>query len=194
MTRNLTQRDKRFLTGGVIFLVFYSLYVFVAAPIYSKQKGTEEKIKNKIAFIEKYYAVLNQKPLYEKKDQANREIHAKLRARFFQETKPALAAANLQKTLEEFARQSSVTIQKVRIDKPKYAESLLTVPVEITVRSNLKNLSGLIHRIENHEKFLVIEEIAVRRFIKKSEPEELQTRLLVSGFIQQLEPEDGKSI
>ena len=194
MSQKITERDKLFLIGGGVFVVLYSLYVFVAAPLYSKHMGSEQKIQDKISFIEKYYAVLNQKPLYEKKDQSNREVHAKLAGRFFHETRPALVAADLQKLLEEVARESNISIERVRIDKPKYTEQLLTIPVEITVRSSLKNLSGLIYRIESHEKFLVIEELDSRRFMTKTEPEELQTRLLVSGFIQQLETENGKTI
>lgn len=194
MSQKITERDKLFLIGGGIFVVLYSLYTFVAAPLYSKHMGSEKKIQDKITFIEKYYAVLNQKPLYEKKDQSNREVHAKLAGRFFHETRPALVAADLQKLLEEIARESNISIERVRIDKPKYTEQLLTIPVELTVRSSLKNLSGLIYRIENNEKFLVIEELDTRRFMTKTEPEELQTRLLVSGFIQQLETENGKTI
>jgi len=48
-------------------------------------------------------------------------------------------------------------------------------------------------RIENHEKFLVIEELRSRR-INKKEPEDLQTRLLITGFIKELEPKGGKPI
>jgi hypothetical protein len=48
-------------------------------------------------------------------------------------------------------------------------------------------------RIENHEKFLVVEELRSRR-INKKEPEDLQTRLLITGFIKELEPKSGKPI
>ena len=46
-------------------------------------------------------------------------------------------------------------------------------------------------RIENHEKFLIIEELQLRR-INKTDPEDLQTRLMITGFIQELESQDGK--
>ena len=62
------------------------------------------------------------------------------------------------------------------------------VPIGMTLRSNLKNLSQFIFRLENAEKFLVVEEIVTRR-TNKSDPEELQTRILIDGFTQELKPE-----
>ena len=194
MIQNLTQRDKQFIiTGGVVAAIIM-LYTFVAKPVYLKQKGIEEKIQNRISFIEKYYAVLHQKPIYEQKSKTNQDIQSKLARYFFQEKKPALAAANLQKTLEGFARQFSISIERVRIGKPKYISNLLAIPVEISLRSNLRNLSNLIQRIENHEKFLIIEEMTAKIINVKSPSEELQTQLIVIGFTQKLEPEKNKSI
>ena len=80
-----------------------------------------------------------------------------------------------------------------KVNKPKYIEGMLAVPIEISVRSNLKNLSLFLMRIENHEKFLIIEELRLRR-INKTDPEDLQTRLMITGFIQELEPQDRKPI
>ena len=194
MIQNLTQRDKQFIiTGGVVAAIIM-LYTFVAEPVYLKQKEIEEKIQNRISFIEKYYAVLNQKPVYEQKSKTNQDIQSKLARYFFQEKKPALAAANLQKTLEGFARQFSISIERVRIGKPKYISNLLAIPVEISLRSNLRNLSNLVQRIENHEKFLIIKKITAKTINVKSPSEELQTQLIVIGFTQELAPEKNKSI
>ena len=68
----------------------------------------------------------------------------------------------------------------------------MTVPVRITVKSSLENLSRFIQMIESNDKFLLVEELAVRR-INKKEPEQLESRLLVNGFIQEREPEKLKT-
>ena len=47
--------------------------------------------------------------------------------------------------------------------------------------------------IENNEKFLIVEKLQSRR-INKIDPEEIQTRLIVTGFIQKLENQDGKTL
>ena len=192
MTLNIGKRDKVFLIGGGVFVACYLLFFLVAEPIYKKQISIDEKIKDKINFIEKYYEVLNQTSYYQAKEVANKNTKTTLQKRFFNEKEPGLAAAGLQKLLQGFSR-GAVTIEKTRVEKPKYVARILAVPVEITVRSSLKNLALFLMRIENHEKFLVIEELRSRR-INKKEPEDLQTRLLITGFIKELEPKSGKPI
>ena len=192
MTLNIGKRDKVFLIGGGIFVACYLLFFLVAEPIYKKQISIDEKIKDKINFIEKYYEVLNQTSYYQAKEVANKNTKTTLQKRFFNDKEPGLAAAGLQKLLQGFSR-GAVTIEKTRVEKPKYVARILAVPVEITVRSSLKNLALFLMRIENHEKFLVIEELRSRR-INKKEPEDLQTRLLITGFIKELEPKSGKPI
>ena len=192
MTLNIGKRDKIFLIGGGVFVACYLLFFLVAEPIYKKQISIDEKIKDKINFIEKYYEVLNQTSYYQAKEVANKNTKTTLQKRFFNDKEPGLAAAGLQKLLQGFSR-GAVTIEKTRVEKPKYVARILAVPVEITVRSSLKNLALFLMRIENHEKFLVIEELRSRR-INKKEPEDLQTRLLITGFIKELEPKSGKPI
>ena len=192
MTLNIGKRDKIFLIGGGVFVACYLLFFLVVEPIYKKQISIDEKIKDKINFIEKYYEVLNQTSYYQAKEVANKNTKITLQKRFFNEKEPGLAAAGLQKLLQGFSR-GAVTIEKTRVEKPKYVARILAVPVEITVRSSLKNLALFLMRIENHEKFLIIEELRSRR-INKKEPEDLQTRLLITGFIKELEPKSGKPI
>jgi hypothetical protein len=190
MTLNIGKRDKAFLFGGGIFVVSYLLFFLVVEPIYKKQISIDKKIKDKINFIEKYYEVINQASYYQSKKAANKNTNTTLQKRFFSEKEPGLAAASLQKLLQQFSR-GTVTIEKTRVEKPKYLARILAVPVEITVRSSLKNLAIFLMRIENHEKFLVVEELRSRR-INKKEPEDLQTRLLITGFTKELEPKSGK--
>ena len=192
MNMNISQRDKKILIAGIVFVVCYLLFFFVAEPIYKKQAKTDDKIKTKVQFIQKYYEVLNQKSYYQEKEKANQSTHVSLARRFFQEKQPGLAAASLQKLVESFS-SGTVAIDRTKVNKPKYIEGMLAVPIEISVRSNLKNLSLFLMRIENHEKFLIIEELRLRR-INKTDPEDLQTRLMITGFIQELEPQGGKPI
>ena len=192
MNMNISRRDKKVLIAGIIFVVCYLLFFFVAEPIYKKQAKTDDKIKTKVQFIQKYYEVLNQKSYYQEKEKANQNTHVSLARRFFQEKQPGLAAASLQKLVESFS-SGTVVIERTKVNKLKYIEGILAVPIEISVRSSLKNLSLFLMRIENHEKFLIIEELRLRR-INKTDPEDLQTRLMITGFIQELEPQGGKPI
>ncbi len=188
---NITDRDKRFLTIGGLAIAVYLLITLVVNPIYATQVRKDREIQQKIRFIERYYEVLNQKAYYEEKSKQNEKVQKSLSRRFLEGKKPGLAAAGLQKILEGFASKASIKIDRVRVEKHKFTESFMVIPIEITLRSSLKNLTQFIFLIEDYEKFLVIEELKSRR-INKTDPEQLQATILISGFILNGEPEGTK--
>ena len=187
----ITSRDKRVLLAGGTLTILLLFFVFVAQPVYQEDKKVQRQIQDKILFIQKCYEILNQKSYYKAKSTENKSIHTTLSQRFLNQAKPALAAAEQQRLLEELANQTGVNIIRFRVDKPKYVEKLLTISTQVTVRSKLRNLTNFIHRLENNQKFMIIEEISMQRTNKK-DLEELQTQLTVSGFIKKMEEEKSK--
>ena len=192
MSQNRTLREKIILTLAGSLVLIYVFVEYVGQPLYLKQKRQEQEIENKILFVTKYQEILNQAVFYQKKEQTNRAIAVQLSRLFLSPPQPALAAADLQKSLEDKARKTRVNLVQVKTEKTKYTEGLLTVPVRITVKSSLEKLSRFIRLIESDDTFLVIEELAIRR-INKRDPEQLESRLLVNGFIQKRELEKLKT-
>lgn len=185
MIKNLAPREKIIMWVGVFVITAYIFMVFIGKPLYQKLKNTDQTIQSRVLFINKYKAILSQKDYYQQKVAAVRRLKKELKQRFLDSPKPALAVAGLQKIIENGIAKNSVDIIRFKIEKTRFTEGLLTVPVEVTVRSTLRNLGQFIRHIENHQKFLVIENLRIRR-INKRDPEILESRLLVSGFVQQL--------
>ncbi|PIQ97302.1 MAG: hypothetical protein COV67_04910 [Nitrospinae bacterium CG11_big_fil_rev_8_21_14_0_20_56_8] len=188
---NVNPREKRILTGGGIFVIVYVLFIFVGQPVFKEQKRIEEKIAGKIVFLEKYFAILNQKDFYEKQKTRNQELEQELTRRFLDQSKPGLAANDLQKMLEGYAQQAKVQMPRVRIEKAKFDEGILNVPIEINIVSTLRGLTEFVRLIEGGQKFLVIDELNSRRS-NQTDPEELQTQLVITGYIRELESKDSK--
>ena len=176
MSQSRTFREKIFLSLAGGLALVYVLVEYVGEPLYQKQKRQEQKIESKILFISKYHEILNQTVYYKEKEQASRTLTTQLSKVFLSPAQPALAAAGLQKSLEDKARKTRVNLIQVKTEKTKYMESLLTVPVRVTIKSSLEKLSNFVRLIENDEKFLVVEELVIRR-INKKEPEQLESRL-----------------
>ncbi len=191
MSLNRTLREKYIWTLCGVLILTFAFVEYVGKPLYLKQKTQEQMIANKIFLITKYYENLNQKAYYQEKERANQRLSIELAKLFLSPPQPALAAAGLQKSLEDKARKTRVHLVQVKTEKAKYMEDLLTVPVKITVKSTLEGLSQFVRLIENDEKFLVVEELVIRR-INKKVPEQLESRLLVNGFIQQRKSEMPK--
>ncbi len=185
MIKNLAPREKIIMWVSVFVITAYIFMVFIGKPLYQKLKNTDQTIQSRVLFINKYKAILSQKDYYQQKVAAVRRLKKELKQRFLDSPKPALAVAGLQKIIENGIAKNSVDIIRFKIEKTRFTEGLLTVPVEVTVRSTLRNLAQFIRHIENHQKFLVIENLRIRR-INKRDPEILESRLLVSGFVQQL--------
>ena len=156
-----------------------------------KDNRFAQKIQDKILFIQKCYAILNQKSYYKAKSTENKLTSSILKQRFFNQTKPALAAAEQQRLIESLSNQTGVNIIRFRVDKPKYTENLLTISTKVTTRSKLRNLTNFIRILENNQKFMVIEEMSVQR-INKKDLEELQAQMTVSGFIKTMKIEKKK--
>ena len=187
-----TPRDKKVLFAGGIFVVAWLFFLVVAEPAYLENKRVEQKIQEKIIFIQKCYEILNQKSYYKAKSTENNIIRTTLNQRFFNQSKPALAAAEQQRLIEALSNKAGVNIIRFRVDKPKYTEKLLTISTKVTTRSKLRNLTNFINILENSQKFMIIEEMLVQR-INKTDLEELQTQLTISGFIKLMETEKKKA-
>ena len=189
---SITSRDKKSLVVGGAFIMLYLLFIFIVKPKYHESLLVNQQIQDNIIFIQKYYAVLNQKDYYKAKGEENKSIKTTLAQRFLSKTNPSLAASEQQELLEKLANKTRVNIIRFRVDKPKYTEKLLTISTEVTIRSKLRNLTNFVHLLESNQKFIVIEKILLQR-INKTDLEELQAQLTISGYIKNFEEETHKT-
>ena len=185
-------RDKKVLIAGGTFIVFWFLFILVVQPLHQENKRTSQKIQDKLIFIQKCYEILNQKSYYKEKSKENKLIRTTLDQRFFNQTKPALAASEQQHLIENLSNKTGVNIIRFRVDKPKYLEGLLTISTKVTTRAKLRNFTNFIHTLESNQKFMVIEEMAIQR-INDTDLEELQAQLTISGFIQSMATANNKT-
>jgi hypothetical protein len=188
----ITPRDKKVLIAGGTFIISWFLFILVIQPLHQENKRTSQKIQDKLIFIQKCYEILNQKSYYKEKSKENKLIRTTLDQRFFNQTKPALAASEQQHLIENLSNKTGVNIIRFRVDKPKYLEGLLTISTKVTTRAKLRNFTNFIHTLESNQKFMVIEEMAIQR-INDTDLEELQAQLTISGFIQSMATANNKT-
>ena len=188
----ITPRDKKVLIAGGTFIISWFLFILVVQPLHQENKRTSQKIQDKLIFIQKCYEILNQKSYYKEKSKENKLIRTTLDQRFFNQTKPALAASEQQHLIENLSNKTGVNIIRFRVDKPKYLEGLLTISTKVTTRAKLRNFTNFIHTLESNQKFMVIEEMAIQR-INDTDLEELQAQLTISGFIQSMATANNKT-
>jgi len=193
MFNNRSRREKLILIAGVLSVCAFAIIKLIAVPMYDVNKLNLHHIQSKTLFIKKYKELLSQKEFYDTKYHETKRILSNIKRSFLDASKPSLAAAKLQRILDDQAARSSVKITRAKIEKSRLNERIMFIPVEITLRSSLKNLSRFVQLVENHPKFLIIEDFSTRR-VDRNDPELLETRLLVHGFIKQTVNEETKGI
>jgi Tfp pilus assembly protein PilO len=99
---------------------------------------------------------------------------------------PALAAVDIQNTLNKMAGKIEVQISSMRVLKPEKKEEdfYLTIPVQFTLQSNIRQLKEVVYEIEASSKILRIKEIRIRA-LRGKDKDQIQSTLTVEGFMRE---------
>ncbi len=103
---------------------------------------------------------------------------------------PALAAVDVQNTLNEIASRSEVEIKTVRVLKPEKMdeENYQSIPVQFTISSTIGQIKEMLYRIETSPKYLTIKKIRIS--VRHTRGlRQLQSDLTVAG-VMKLAPEN----
>lgn len=107
----------------------------------------------------------------------------RLNRRLLPGDKPPVAAARLQRIIEEIAEETHVDISRQRIVKPTEHRLLLEVPVEVVFRCDVGALKDFLYRIESHPMLLTLPKWSIRVLNQKN-PKEIQVNMTIAGFIK----------
>lgn len=99
----------------------------------------------------------------------------------------ALAAVDIQNILNEIASGSGVEIRSVLVLKSQKldTEHYISVPVQFTVNSTVRQLKEILYKIEASPKFLTVEKIGIS-IIRGRTPGQIQSDITVSGFMKKV--------
>ena len=115
------------------------------------------------------------------------ELIEKLSGRFLTAATPAVAASELQNIAKEMATAARTETRSERILPPVERGELLEIPIEIAVSGDVRQLVDLLARIDSAPKLLRVQDLKVR-VMNVSQPKDLLTTLVLSGFIMPAKP------
>ncbi|MFH1351303.1 MAG: GspMb/PilO family protein [Pseudomonadota bacterium] len=100
---------------------------------------------------------------------------------------PSLAAVEVQKIMQESADRSQVEINSVKVLKPEELDNhrYLRVPVEFQILPTIKQLTGILYRLETSPKYLTVKKIFIRDYSNKSR--QLTCSIIVAGLMKRAE-------
>lgn len=179
----ISGRDKIFIAIGGGALVLAALCQFLIAPIYQGHLDTKTEVAAKAKLLARYQGLWDRKGEVEKKLKDIQGRYAGLDAMFLKEKNQSLAAAELQKILEDLSAQSGAVISSSKVMGARKEGKFEAISIQLDVKSSLKNLLGFVYLVENAKEYLSIGDLSLR-VLSFNDLEKLDTKLEVSGFIK----------
>ena len=179
---NITKERKYILIAGSVLLFLGALYRFSPMIRIFKPAKSENFLKKNI-ILKFRNKVLKKDSLQSQLIVLNRDLE---RGEFglLSGATPALSAVEIQNTLNEISEKIDVNMNTMRVLKPVDLENTayLSVPVQFTFRSTVRQLKELLYQIEFSPKILTVTEMRIRRI--STDPEHIEPTITVSGFFK----------
>lgn len=179
----IDKQRKYILIAAAVLLLFGIIYRLF--PFFQGIQAAGAEIVLKERQLVKYRQMVQKgKDLQAKLISLNRTLDQVESGLLTGET-PALAAVDVQNTLNEVASRSEVEIKTVRVLKPEKIdeENYLSVPVQFTISSTIRQLKEMLYRIETSPKYLTIKKIRIS--VRHTRGlRQIQSNLTVAGVMK----------
>ena len=186
----LNRRTKIMVLAGCILLIAGLGYRF--QPAVRDAWNPDEEIAVKEKQLLKYRQLARSAQLLTERYEANQKILKALQSGLLSGTTPALAAVDIQNILNDIAVSRGVEIRKVRVLKPEETGSTeyISIPVQFTLSSTIRQLKGILYGIENASRYLSVKQIRIRvpRGARAKPQATIQADVTVAGFMRWVQP------
>jgi hypothetical protein len=183
----MTKERKYILIVGAVLLIVGAIYRFL--PEFEGFQPMSDEIALKQQKILKYRQMVQERNALEEERLAlNRALERAESGLLTGET-PALAAVDIQNILNDIASRSKVEVSAMRVlqplepDEKATVKDYLTIPVQVTFNTSIRQLKEMLYRIETSLKLLRVSEMRVRTGNMK-QAEKVFATLTVEGFMK----------
>jgi hypothetical protein len=167
--------------GGALILLGLAYRVL---PLLGSVSSSEETmLKEKQAA--KYRQAVQERTTLEEKFSTLKRTLEQLESGVLNGETPSLAAADLQKIIDEISSRSEVSIKAVRVLKPEQSsyENYLSIPVELSFNCTIRQLRELLYWIDTSTKYLTVSKAQIN-VIEGSRYDQVQVFLTVAGIMK----------
>ena len=178
----LNRRELRVIIFGSVVALCVIGYLFFVEPLRNRIIHDRELIPARERSLTKAQQLISQKEALAQELQEHSKTIEKAKQKLLPGSTPALAASELQKRVKDLSAASNVEVRSERVLPTVERGELLEIPVEITVSSNIRELTTLLHHVQGTENYLTLSDVKVR-VISVGQPKELLTTLTISGYI-----------
>jgi len=175
-------REKKFIfVGGIVVAavaVFYLITLFLPNP---GDLAKEVEIKKEM--LRKQRETLSREENYRETLEQYTLLLQESRTRLLAGDNPNVAEADLQKLLMSFAERSGAEInRKNTLPDKKVGDDIVKVSISIELDCDLEQLVRFLTEIQNHGRFLKIEQFTITGF-QNQRRQQIRPSLTVVGYI-----------
>jgi hypothetical protein len=166
----------------LIILAGLVAYQYGYQSIRQEMSSIKESEVSKTKMLEKYIALIAEKPDLEKKLEDLKEERKTDDSKLIEAQTVSIAAASLQETIKALVTGRGGSITSERVEKPDTLGNLKVVNVSIdAVLPDTRALSDLLYGVETRTPYIIIKEVdtRVRNF---RDPRELMVKIRVSAL------------
>ncbi len=179
----ITQRDKKFISAGIVAIGLFLVIKFIIFPAVDSFTRQKEELAMKQQAVEKYNRVISRQGELQRRLKLLKRDDVKLANSLLKGETASLAAADIQKSIDRIATSSAIEIQSVKIMDSEKRGAFFTVPIQVRFTSDLTRMKNFIYSIETSQKLLTIPKlkISVRN---RRDPKEIIVTMVVCGYMK----------
>jgi hypothetical protein len=182
MTLALSKERKTILIIGAILLMVAAFYRFQPqlTGIFTTQEDSELK-EQKIFRLQR---LIKKKTALEREFKALNASLKKAEKGLLSSKTTALAAVDIQNLLKKMAERQQAEIIRMRVLDPiEHTEiDYLGIPVQITVRSTIRQLKNTLYQIANNKSLLHVTNLRINA-VRGKKDYQIQSTMTVEGFM-----------
>lgn len=181
----MTRERRYILIGGAVLLLFGMAYRFY--PDLKNPFSFEKHIDMKTKQLAEYQQLKEERNSLENNLTALEEQLAMAEAGLLMGETPAIAAVDIQTTLNEIAGKNEIDIRSMQVMRPEGQNegTYLAIPVQISIETNARGLKNVLYGIETSSKTLRVGDLKIRA-VRQKKSDRIQATFTVTGYMKKI--------
>jgi len=181
---NISKRDRKFLTIGMVAVALFLVFTYVISPFIKSEQDIRERTQQREMLLQKYEKIIGQQKEIEQKLTQIKRQQGQLNKKLLKGSTPSLAAAEMQKMLEQISKKHDLELKSVKVKDAEKEGDFLAIPLEIRLTTDLNRTRKFLADLESNQKYLIIPQLKIS-VQNQRDPKEVIVTIVVTGFFME---------
>ena len=190
---NISKRDRKILTIGIVAVALFLVFTYVISPFMESEQDIRDRTQQLEMLLQKYEKIIGQQKEIEKNLTQIKREQGQLNNKLLKGSTPSLAAAEMQKMLEQISKKHDLELKSVKVKDAEKEGDFLAIPLEIRLTTDLNSTRKFLSDLEKNQKYLIIPQLKIS-VKNQRDPQEVIVTIVVTGFFMEEAAADKKNV